>query len=126
MGNSDEKLGFGTRFQTVVKRLAKIHNILNHLAVLVYFYWVNRPKGTLVGMFPEGVEERVMDYPEAVGENVSEADQSGEFKTPHLDLLNQVFDIDTRTPPRPGQGDVPSIIHREYSLAPPFQPVKFG
>ncbi len=125
-GEHGEQLGLGPGFQAEVVGFAEIEDLLDDVPLLVDLDGINAAVGALVGVFRDGCLKRLVDFADAVPQDIGEAKQNRQLDAALLELVDQVFEVDGLLGAFVGMnGDMTPVVDAEVAFAPVANLVDF-
>ena len=120
-----EQLGLAADLQAEIKRLARVEDLLHHLAQLVHLDGEHAAVLALVIELGDGVAERQVDGLHAVAQDVLESDQQRELQPARLGLLDDIGQVHRRAGIAQGLGhNVPGLVDVKVFRAPAMNVVQ--
>src|SRR5205823_4514160 len=89
-----QQLGFGACLKAEVEGPAKVEDFLDHVSLLVHLDGIDAAVFSLVAELLNGGPEGVVDFADAVSENVGEAEENRQLNAAGLQLIDELFQID--------------------------------
>ena len=118
-GQDGEQFGLGTGLQTEVERLAEVEDFLDDVPLLVDLDGVDAAVAALVAVLLHGGLEGVVDFADAVAENVGEAEEDRQLDAARLQVVDELLEVDGVLGPLVGMDDdVAVVVDGEVALAP--------
>jgi hypothetical protein len=89
-GERDQQLGLAARLEADVLRGAVLHDLFDHVALLVDLDGIDAPEAALVTVLADRLAEGGTQPLHTAGENVGQADQKRRPQTALVEILHQI------------------------------------
>src|SRR5262249_23373169 len=126
-GQDGQQLGLAAGFQAEVVGLAEVENFLDDLALLIDLDGIDAAIAALVLELLDGLFEGIVQFADAVAQNVGEAEQDRQLDAAGLELIDQLLKVDGLVGALVGLNDhVAGLVDGEVTFTPVADAVGFG
>ena len=120
-GERDQQLGLRPGLEAKSVRPAGVDDLLHHVALLVHLDGEHAAVGALVAVLLDGALEAAREQPDAIVQDVWEADQQRQVEPARDELLRELVQVDGAVLRRVRPDlDVPGVVDGEVRRAPAF------
>ena len=121
----DQQLGLAAGLEADAALRAVLHDLLDHVPLLVHLDRVDAAERAAVAVLADRVAERVRDAAHARGEDVGEADQERRAQAALLEVAHELEQVDAAVARAlRAHFDVAAVVHGEESRAPGLEVVE--